>query len=506
MAAVALAVLAMSVPATAASAARETAPALVWGECPPPALGEIVDPRQECASLNVPMDYRRPHDRQITVTVSRIRAADAALRRGILLLNPGGPGGSGLNLPSFLVRTLPADVTARYDLIGFDPRGVRHSTPITCAIPANTPLDLLLPYPAPDGSIARNVEFARSVAASCAEQTGALLPYITTANTARDMDRIRAALGEQKLSYLGYSYGSYLGAVYTSLFTHRSDRIVLDSAVNPNRIWYDTWRLFGLGTTLRLPDFTAWAAKRNDTYGLGATPQEVNDYYFRTAAELDRNPIPLPDLLLNGNVLREVTRSLLYDDRMFPTLAQFWQAVGTPGAATALPGLQVPVDNSIAVLYSVACNDIAWSTDVQMYARNTQLSRRVWPVLAGMPANLWPCAFWHHRPIEPPVTIDADGPRNVLVLQNLRDPATPWIGGVGMRTALGSRAALVTVDAGGHGIYGIRSGPCVDAIATEFLVTGALPERDRFCDGPSPEEVSPAATAPMRVPSWPLGR
>ncbi|GIH06083.1 alpha/beta hydrolase [Rhizocola hellebori] len=497
--AAALALITASAPATAASGTTPTQSSIAWQDCP----YQAPDPRQQCAQLSVPRDYRSPNGPKITIAVSRISATDPALRRGILLLNPGGPGGSGLDLPSFLAQTLPAEVTARYDLIGFDPRGVGLSSAITCGIPGETPPDLVLPYPAPDGSIARNVEFARTTAASCAAQAGALLPHITTANTARDMDRLRAAMGERKLNYLGYSYGSYLGAVYTSLFPQRSDRIILDSAVNPNNIWYDVWRGFSLGIALRFPDFTAWAAKRNDIYGLGDTPQAVREYYFRSVAALDANPIPTPGLLLNGNVFREVTRSYLYDDRLFPTLAEVWQAFGTPGSVTP-PALQVPVDNQIAVLYAIACNDIAWNRDVQLYARNTAQDRRVWPLTGGMPANLWPCVFWPHRPVEPPVTVDAKGPRNVLVLQNLRDPATPWIGGFGMRTALGSRAAMVTQDAGGHGIYGIRSGPCAAAIATAFLVNGTLPEHDRFCDGPSPEDVSLTAGTPARLPG-PLG-
>lgn len=495
-------VVAGAAPATATPPASTSEP--VWTQCTP-----VVDPRQECATLSVPMDYRRPHGQQITIAVSRIRASDATLRRGILLLNPGGPGGSGLYLPSFLAQSLPAEVTARYDLVGFDPRGVGRSTPITCNIPEDVAVDLVLPYPDASGSIEQNVRFARATAAGCAAGTGALLPHITTANTARDMDSIRAALGERKASYLGYSYGSYLGAVFISLFPQRTDRVILDSAINPENIWYGVWRGFSLGTALRLPDFTAWAARRNDVYGLGDTSQAVRATFDRMAAALDREPIPTPGLLINGNVLREFTRSFLYDDRNFPDLALIWQelnSVTTPADLGArLRALEIPFDNQIAVLYSIACNDIQWSNDIAMYARNVRRDRLTFPVTAGMPANLWPCAFWPHRPVEPPVKVTDRGPRNVLILQNLRDPATPWIGGVGMRKALGQRASFVSVDAGGHGIYGIRSGPCTDAIATTFLVTGVLPDRDRFCVGPSPEEIGLATTTAARIPFWPLG-
>ena len=500
-------------PASEASAAGATATPK-WGACPPPAPDGVPrDERQQCATLSLPLDYRRPDRRQITVTISRIRTAQPGTRLGILLSNPGGPGASGLDLPSYLATALPAEVLARYDLIGFDPRGVGASTPITCGLGPETPIELVLPYPAPDGSIGRNVEFARTTARSCDALSGDLIPYITTANTARDMDRIRAALGEQKLSYLGYSYGTYLGAVYTSLFQGRSDRIILDSAVDPNRIWYGIWRQFSPAVALRFPDFAAWAAARHDVYGLGATPEAVTRTYFATAAALDREPVVTPDLTITGNVFREITRSYLYDDRNFPSLAEIWQALSQSaapaegtllGTRTGNARAGVPFDNSAAVLWAIACDDTAWPRNVGGYARNSAADRKRFPITAGMPPNIWPCAFWPYRPIEPPVAVTGNGPRNVLVLQNLRDPATGWASGFGLRQALNGRAAMVTQDAGGHGIYGIRSGPCAADIATAFLITGVLPGRDRFCPGPSPDDVSTTAGSPP-IPASPLG-
>ena len=486
------------VPGTAAQAA----PGLAWGPCASAPGTEL-----ECADLSVPLDYRAPGGKSITVAVSRIKAADPAKRRGVMLLNPGGPGGSGLDMPLFLADSLPADVLDRYDLIGFDPRGVGRSTPISCGIPDTAPFELILPYPAADGSIARNIDFARRTARSCAATAGDLLPHITTANTARDMDRIRAALGESKLNYLGYSYGSYLGAVYVSLFPQRSDRIILDSAVDPALVWRGVWSSWGEAVALRLPDFYRWAAGHDDIYHLGATPRAVERTYYRIARQLDRDPAELPDITVTGNIFREQTRSALYDDRAFPYLAQFWQLFADPARSAGPAGLAEPAaDNSIAVLYGIVCGDVSWPRDPRLYARTSAASRRAYPATAGMPANIWPCAFWAHRPVEPPVKVTDRGPRNVLILQNLRDPATSWRNGYGLRQALGRRAAFVTVDAGGHGIYGIRSGPCTDAIATGFLVDGHLPSRDRFCDGPSPDDVTPdesrTATTGWRPGPW----
>jgi pimeloyl-ACP methyl ester carboxylesterase len=503
--------------------AADSSPAVTWGACPPAPAGAERDPRQQCATLRVPLDYRKPDGRKIDIAVSRIPTAKPGLRHGILLFNPGGPGGSGLDLPGQLLPLLPAEVTDRFDLIGFDPRGIGHSTPVTCGISPDTSPDLYLPYPAPDGSITRNVTYGRETAQNCARLSGDLLPHVTTANTARDMDRIRSALGERKLSYLGYSYGTYLGAVYTSLFPGNSDRILLDSAVDPKLVWYDMWRTWGLAVALRLPDFTKWAADRDAVYHLGATPQAVNHTYDELAARFDRAPLPLDGLVVTGNVFRELTRGSLYDDHSFPQLAEVWQflaqagapnASGSPAAVAAFSrrilrpqpqAAQVPEDNQLAALYSVVCDDAAWPRDLETYAHNVAADRRRFPATAGMPSGAWPCAFWKNRPVEPPVAVTDKGPRNVLILQNLRDPATSWLSGFGLRRALGQRADFISVDQGGHGVYLLTQARCANDVATAFLAHGELPAHDTFCPGQSPGDVGIQSTAPrVRLPG-PLG-
>lgn len=504
----------------------------VWGECPPVAPdGPPRDPRQRCATLRVPLDYRAPRGRSIEIAISRIGTAQPGSRRGILLSNPGGPGGSGLELPSQLATVLPPEVLDRYDLIGFDPRGIGHSTPVTCGLDLMRQFTLLLPYPAPDGGIERNIAFARDTAAACAEHSGDLLPFITTANTARDMDRIRAALGEPKLSYFGLSYGTYLGAVYISMFPGRGDRIVLDSAVDPGLVWRDMWRTWSQAVAVRLPDLLTFAAERDAVYHLGATPQEVRRTFDRLIAALDRQPLPIPGgSVFDGNALRESTRVGLYFDGFFPLMAELWQeiaaAVSGPtvntadpavlarlnrlisatGAATGAAGggtAQTPADNRVAALYAVICDDAAWPRSVALYARQVAADRRAWPATAGMPSNLWPCAAWPSRPVEPPVTVTGHGPRNVLILQNTRDPSTSLASARGLRAALGRRAVMITVDQGGHGVVGL--GSCADEAMNSFLAAGALPGRDRFCPAPSPADAAARSTPLLYIlPAGPL--
>jgi pimeloyl-ACP methyl ester carboxylesterase len=459
---------------------------LVWTDCPAEPDAEPV-PGQRCSTLRVPLDYRNPAGRQVTLTISRITAADPAARRGILLVNPGGPGGRGLvGFPGALAASLPQQVLDRFDLIGFDPRGLGASSPISCGLAPDTPAELLLPYPAPDGSIDGNVAHARVVARSCQQRVGDALRYITTANTARDMDRIRAALGERKLSYYGGSYGTYLGGVYATLFPDRGDRILLESAVDPKLVWYGFWRTWSGAVESRFPDFAGWAAARDDTYHLGADAAAVRWTYLRLAADLDRKPMTVAGRAVTGNGFRLATQVLLYSDQAFPALAEAWQFFsgqgGTPDAMLAVLAPDAD-DNASSLVYAIVCNDVDWPRDVAGYARNVAADRESFPLTAGEPANIWPCAFWPHRPVEPPVPVTDRGPRNILVLQNLRDPAAPWVSGKGMRDALGRRAALVTVDAGGHSVYQV-GGACADAVATAFLADGVLPEQDLRCDGP----------------------
>ncbi|GII94890.1 alpha/beta hydrolase [Sinosporangium siamense] len=509
------------------SVAEATGAAPIWGECPPVESGIPRDPRQQCATLQVPLDYRAPRGRSIEIAISRIGTAQPGSRRGILLSNPGGPGVSGLDLPSVLAVGLPREVLDRYDLIGFDPRGVGRSTPVTCGLDLARDNSLVLPYPAPDGGIERNVAFARNTAAACAKHSGDLLPFVTTANTARDMDRIRAALGEPRLSYIGGSYGTYLGAVYVSMFPGRTDRIVLDSAVDPGLVWRGHLRSASKAVAVRLPDLLAFAAERDAVYHLGTTPDEVRRSYDRLVAALDRQPLPIPGgLMFDGNTLRETTRRGLSFDARFPLMAELWReltaaisgstvdtailarldrlgpagrAGGHRGAGTA----QTPADNHVAALYAVICGDVAWPRSVALHARQVAADRRAWPVTAGMPSNIWPCAAWPTRPVEPPVKVTDQGPRNVLILQNTRDPITPLAGARGLRAALGQRAVMVTVDQGGHGVFGL--GSCADETMNSFLATGALPRRDRFCPAPSSADAIARSTRLPYLPSaWPL--
>ncbi|OJH34480.1 transporter [Cystobacter ferrugineus] len=471
---------------------------LLWGPCPALPEGATRDPRQTCATLQVPLDHDHPDGRTLELAVSRIVTARPDSRRGVLLLNPGGPGLEGLELPSLYATMLPSEVLDRYDLIGFDPRGVGSSSPVTCGL-TDVSLATIFPYPAADGSIDANVALARETAARCAASTsGDVLPFITTANTARDMDRIRQALGEGKISYWGQSYGTYLGAVYASLFAEHTDRMVLEGNIDPSSVWHEGFaRFWGVGMASRFPDAASHAAANDDLVHLGRSAEEVTAAYLELASRLDATPASVPgtSVRISGGLFRTFTYSLLQRDEQIPLLVQFWRAIGhladgTPTAEDAAVLQQlfaqepartgVPVDNQTAVFLSLICGDASWPTDIELYRKNTAEDRAAHPLTAGMPFNIWPCAFWKTQPREAPVEVTSQGAHNILLLQNRRDNATPWESGLGMREALGARATFVGVDAGGHYVYG-QGSSCADSVSDTFLVTGQLPQDDVFC-------------------------
>ncbi|SES36708.1 alpha/beta fold hydrolase [Actinokineospora terrae] len=235
---------------------------------------------QQCGQIRAPLDHGKANGPAITIAVSRLTVADPAVRRGVLLIVPGGPGGAGLDLPGLLATLMPPEVLARYDLVSFDPRLVGRSTPVTCGIPESRLIDIE-PWPRP--GLAASMD---RIAAGCDPR----LAHTSSADIARDMDLVRRALGEERLSLLGYSAGTYLSAVYQSLFPDRVDRALLDSGGDPALVWRGIVRAWGAATEARFPDFAAYGTRT----GLVASPAEARALYFTLAARLDARPVTLP--------------------------------------------------------------------------------------------------------------------------------------------------------------------------------------------------------------------
>lgn len=469
----------------ASAPAPASAPALDWHACGPEGL------RQECATLSVPLDYADPDGRQVPLAVSRILSADPAARRGALFVVPGGPGSSGVQRLSQKGAALAKELGGAYDLVAFDPRGVGGSVRADCGLgDDDRRLVNLRSWAGADGSIDANVTRSRRIAEACARNGGAVLRSLTTANEVRDMDRLREALGEEKLSAWGVSYGTYVTAQYAQKFPHRTDRIVLDSSADPNpKAVAQGWlRGMARGAEDRFPDFAGWAAhpdRAKDGLRLAERAEDVRPLVLDLAARLDREPKPstTAGVPLTGNVLRQALQMALYSDSQFEGFARLVRQAATPAETPVLPpALTGPMPQAdAAVTVGVICNDVRWRGSVRAYERAVAADRAAYPLTAGMPANITPCSFWKGGPVEKPTRLTDAGPSNILMIQSLRDPSTPHSAGLKMREALGAKARLVSVDHGGHGMYLGNGNACGDRTVTRFLLTGERPVADVNC-------------------------
>ncbi|MFI7119434.1 alpha/beta hydrolase [Amycolatopsis sp. NPDC049868] len=472
---IALASTILAASAAAAVPAGASPDPVRWGPCP----ADTAAPGLECSTIKVPLDYADPGGRWIDIAISRLASKNPGQRRGVLLTNPGGPS-PGLKFPADLVTAkLPRSVLDSYDVIGFDPRGIGHSTPVTCDLtPEQASVGNVPPYARDAADVTKRAKQSKAIARQCAaSKTSWLLPHVSTANTARDMDSIRAALGEKKISFAGYSWGTHLGAVYTTLYPGRGDRFLLDSNVGPDGWDYANDRLYAQGFDDRFPDFAEFAAAGSATYGLGGTPEQVTAKYFDLAARLDKAPVRDID----GPAFRMLTYGFLFSDAGMPLVAKIWQALDNDQPLPPMGPGEIPgVENLISGRYYMICNDSRWPGSVGTYQRAVAIDRLRHPMFGAAGANVQPCAFWP-EPSEPPVRVGDRGPSNVLMLQNRRDPATPLAGAEKLRRAFGDRARMVTVDAGGHGVYPYLGNTCADTVATAFLTTGQRPEHDMAC-------------------------
>ncbi|MQA85529.1 MAG: alpha/beta fold hydrolase [Streptosporangiales bacterium] len=471
--------LAILVPAGAAAPRPEAAApqgkGLDFRSCNDPTYKAL-----ECAKLRVPLDYRRPAGKKITLAVSRVKASGTpAQRQGALLVNPGGPGGSGLTFAGFIADNLPPEIAASYDVIGFDPRGVGRSTPALSCLGPNYFKPPRADYVPADADEERAwIERASSYAKACAENHSAMLPHMTTVNAARDMDRIRAALGERKTNYFGYSYGTYLGAVYGELFPKRVRRLVLDSIVDPNDVWYQANINQNYAFEARIKDFFGWVAQHDDAYHLGTSAAQVEDTYYSMRDKLEAQPAgdkvgpsELDDTFLIGG----------YTDAAWPILADAFSAYQGSGQTNGLVeaydsfgAIDEAGENGYANYVAVECRDAPWPRNWVRWHLDATRGHLQAPFLTWN--NTWynaPCAFWP-VPGGKPTEITGSGLPPVLLLQATKDAATPYGGAQTMHRLLDSSRLVVEDGGGNHGIS-LAGNECVDGHLARYLRDGTLP-------------------------------
>jgi pimeloyl-ACP methyl ester carboxylesterase len=476
---------------TGAGAAPGTAPTryerqpVTWHGCQDEALDSA---GVRCADVTVPLDYARPDGRTIVVAISRLRAADPAHRIGTLIINTGGPGGPGLSdvLPT---RDALKDVAPRYDLIGMDPRFVGRSTPLDCSWPTGTSNRSAGPDRA---GFQETVAFEADLAARCARRQGGLLPYASTRNTARDIDTIRAVLAQPKLSFLGYSYGTYLGSVYLQMFPRHVDRVVLDSAVDPARYGGRMLRDVGPANEAALRDWAAWTARRDDQYGLGATRDAVlatvRDIYRRSA----NHPLRIGDYEVDAHVVPLLLISGLADDRddARAALADMVRALDrtelTPVLAENLTFILTGSESTYgSAQASILCADVPVPRDPEVYWRDIQRHRADEPLFGPLTRNISPCAFWPDRPREQPT--DVHNGRPALIVAADGDPRAIYPYNLALHRRLTGSRMITLQHAQVHTVYGNYGNTCVDDHVNAYLRDGVLPSHDLTCQNRPPQ-------------------
>ncbi|MFF2777147.1 alpha/beta fold hydrolase [Streptomyces sp. NPDC058052] len=453
-------------------------------------LGRALDARGiECADITVPLDHADPGGRTLTVAISRLKATDTEHRVGALLLNDGGPAGPSLHMPLTKAAAM-GDVAGRFDLIGMDPRFVGRSTPLDCGWDLGS--SLVRSAGSDRAAYRQEVAVARELAERCDRAHGDVLPYVTTRNTARDMDVVRAALGEETLSYLGYSYGSYLGEVYTQLFPGRTDRMVLDGVNSPDHYSQNLLRGAEAANEEALRAWASWAAARHTTYGLGATRAAVLatvEHILDAAAErplrigeaylLDEHVLPAVFVGGLGSDLDERRAALAGTVRLLARAADRERVEPSPALAGQLEFLLTGAGSAASSqMTAIVCGDVAERRGVGGYWRAVEKSRARYPLIGPLAGNITPCEFWD-RPAEAPTVLDNDVP--ALLVNATGDPRTLHTGAQALREQWRSARLLTVEGARQHGLYGEYGNACVDGHVNAYLRTGRLPAHDPAC-------------------------
>ncbi len=455
--------------------------ALSWTDC---------DGDFECTTVTAPLDWTDPTVGDIQLSVIRHRATGGQAI-GSLLTNPGGPGASGIALIRDSLSFAVGDALQQsYDVIGFDPRGVGESTAVTCYAPADMDAYLFTIPSNPRGSDAWTAELQdrnRAFGDACEQNSGGILPYITTENAARDMDLMRAVLGDTSLNYLGYSYGTFLGATYAKLFPDRVGRMVLDGAIDPSLSGLDVSTLQGVGFESALRAYMTDCLAGNDCPFRGTVDEAMADL-GTLMASVDRSPLPNADgRQLGADSLLTAVVAALYSQDSWPYLSEALTDVlkGDPAFAFQLADFYYSRsngsydDNSTEAFRAYNCMDYPDdATQEQKDAANAQLAAQA-PTVAPYWSGPDPCDEWPYPPTGVREKITADGAAPIVVVGTTNDPATPYAWAVSLADQLSS-GVLITRVGEGHTGYN-KGNACVDSAVEAYLVSGTVPQDGLEC-------------------------
>ncbi|HEX8080604.1 MAG TPA: alpha/beta hydrolase [Jatrophihabitans sp.] len=441
-----------------------------------------------CGKLAVPLDYSAPDGETAEIFVVRVRSDNQGQRLGSLLVNPGGPGGSGVNLAAGLVTALSEDLLDRFDVVGFDPRGVGLSDPVQCiSDKQKDQLTAANPDVRTAAGRAQSRALSAAVVKSCVSKYGSDLGHFNTEETARDMDLIREAVGDAKLNYLGYSYGTRLGAAYAHQFPTRIRTAVLDGAVDPVADELTVSERQTKAFEDAFDQFAADCLKRPDCATLGNPRSAVR----ALIAGADREPIPgsgeTASRRATGGIVTIGVASALYDQSQWNDLGQALIAAQDGDAAEIIDLADQYLErdpetghysNILDANLAINCNDSTLQVTDELVATVASKWISKYPIFGpNAAASLYSCYSWprSEHPLPP---ASAPGAPPILVIGTRNDPATPYAATGVLAKALGSGVVL-TWEGEGHTAYPKTA--CITTKVDSYLITATPPASGESC-------------------------
>ena len=441
----------------------------------------------QCATIRVPKDYADPAKGTLQLALLRLPATDRANRIGSLLINPGGPGGSGVDFVRDGGSQFPSAIRKRFDLVGFDPRGVNTSSPVRCVDNLDPQADL---DPSPDTSaeLAALVDQSHQFADACARRNADVLPYLSTAAVVDDLDTIRAAVGDEKLSYLGFSYGTLIGSMYADKYPDKIRAMVLDGALDPSidEVQLRTGQAKAFEGALRRM-LAKCSKSRSCPFYEGGKSLKAYDALM---AKIEKKPLPILRLAGRRKVGPGLTfaavRGSLYNPASYRSL-ELALALAKAGDGRLLVLLSDPFrgrkpsgaySNQNDAYYSNTCLDFPVSTDLADYKALAETLRKVAPRFRGAAYNDLACAYWSVPAERTPAPATGTGAPPIVVIGSTGDPATPYQWARNLASQLES-GTLITRQGEGHTGYFFST--CVQKATDAYLLEGTVPKKDLVC-------------------------
>lgn len=445
-----------------------------------------------CAWLTVPLDYAKPSGSTIRTRVAKaVATGPATSRQGSVVINPGGPGGSGVEFTAYVAQAIAANVAEQFDIVGFDPRGVGQSAPITCLTGRQTTVWLAVDgSPNTSAEERRLMRLAGDIPKGCLQRSPALAHNVGTENTVRDMDILREVLGDTHLNWLGYSYGTYLGTLYAEDFPDRVGRMVLDGALDPSLDAMQVSEGQSRGFQKAITRFAADCAKRASCPW--PTAKGVIAGVNTILAKLDARPMPTDSrrVLTQAEALTALFYPM-YSTTLWPALRKaLGMAASNDGTgmlaiadfANDRTGPNTYGSNQTSAFYAISC----WDMPAPPGAEGLRAAASTWSAHAPVPelaiSMAWgnaPCNKWFGHSARTPAAATSATTAPILVVGTTFDPATPYWWAVALSKQL-KTSTLLTYRGDGHTAYGNGSS-CIDKAVSGYLLTGSMPAAGTVC-------------------------